>query len=182
MQRTFLSQIHLKRKRAEEEALRLEKMKEEIENERRRLEEEAQNERIEKEEYERRAAAAKEEAEKRAAEIEEKQKEAERLQQELIDSQKREEEQKQEFLKIISTPPAAMVHTDETEEESNQHGTDLEAGENDNRELEYTSQADKNDRLKSQLAVSHFVYQLNFACGLVSHATSFYALIFPVYI
>jgi len=140
------------RRVAEEETARLEELKREAELERQKLEEEAANERIAKEEYEKRAAAAREEAEKRAAEIEERQKEAERLQQELAESQKREEDQKQELLKIISTPPTAMVQTDEAEETSNEHGTDLEAGENDNRELEYTSQQDKNERLKSQLA------------------------------
>lgn len=140
------------RKRAEEETARLQQLKQEAEIERQKLEEEAKNERIEKEEYERRAAVAREEAEKRAVEIEEQQEKSERLQLELLESQKREEEQKQEFLKIISTPPAIMVQTDETEEGNDTHGADLEAGENDNRELQYTSQADKNERLKSQLA------------------------------
>lgn len=145
-------QKEIQRKKAQEEAERLEELKKQAELERQRLEEEAANERIEKEEYERRAAAAQEEAEKRAAEILAKQEEAEKLQRDLEESQRREEEQKQELLKIISTPPTAMVHTDEAEETSNEHGADLESGENDNRELEYTSQQDKNERLKNQLA------------------------------
>jgi len=145
-------QKEIARRAAEEEAARLVKEKAEAEQARQELEEEAKSERIAKEEYERRAAAAKEEAENRQLEIERKQEEAERLQQELADSQKREEEQKQEFLKIISTPPTVMVQADEAEETSNEHGADLESAENDNRELEYTSEQDKNVRLKSQLA------------------------------
>ena len=50
-----------------------------------------------------------------------------------------------------------MVQTDEAEETSNEHGADLEEAEMDNRELEYTSQQDKNERLKNQLAVSTVV-------------------------
>ncbi|XP_066917137.1 radixin-like [Clytia hemisphaerica] len=140
------------RKRAEEEAARLEELKRQAEIERQKLEEEAASQRIAKEEYEQRAAAAAEEAERRAVEIEEKQREAERLQQELAESQRREDEQKQELLKIISTPPTIMVQTDEAEETSNEHGADLEEAEMDNRELEYTSEQDKNERLKNQLA------------------------------
>jgi len=140
------------RRRAKEEAERLEELKRQAEIARQELEEEAASQRIAKEEYEQRAAAAAEEAAQRAVEIEEKQRESERLQQELAESQQREEEQKQELLKIISTPPTIMVQTDEAEETSQQHGHDLEAGELDNRELEYTSQQDKNQRLKTQLA------------------------------
>lgn len=140
------------RKKAVEEAERLQELKREAEIERQKLEELAANERIAKEEYERRAAIAKEQAEQRAIEIEEKEREAGRLQAELAESQKREEEQKQEFLKIISTPPTVMVVADEAEETSNEQGAELESGENDNRELEYTSERDKNARLKTQLA------------------------------
>ncbi|XP_066917136.1 radixin-like isoform X2 [Clytia hemisphaerica] len=140
-----------RRKEAEEEAARLQQLKLEAEEERKKLEEEAANDRIEREEYEQRLEAARLEAESRAAQIEEKQKEAEKLQQELAESQQREEEQKQELLKIISTPPAAMVETDEGDEDAENVGKDFEEGENDNRELEYTSAADKNDTLRAQL-------------------------------
>ena len=156
------------RRRAKEEAERLEELKRQAEIARQQLEEEAASERIAKEEYEQRAAAAAEEAAQRAAEIEEKQREAERLQQELAESQQREEEQKQELLKIISTPPTIMVQTDEAEETSQQHGHDLEAGELDNRELEYTSQQDKNQRLKTQLAVSLITLFLSYHSMVVN--------------
>lgn len=142
------------RQKAHEETEHLHELRRQAEVARQQLEEEKASETIAKEEYERRAAVAREESEKRAIEIEERQKEAERLQRELAESHQREEEQKQEYLKIISTPPTIMVQTDEAEETSQEHAHDLEAGQNDNRELEYTSEQDKNERLKSQLAVS----------------------------
>ena len=142
-----------RRKEAEEQTKQLQELKRLAEIERQKLEEEAASQRIAKEEYEQRAAAAAEKAAQRAIEIEEKQKEAEKLQHELSESRQREEEQKQELLKIISTPPASMIETDETGDEEKNVGKDLEAGENDNRELEYTSAADKNDMLRAQLKV-----------------------------
>jgi len=139
------------RRKAEEEAIKVKQQQEETEIERRKLEEEAAAERIEKAEYEARAAAAAAESARIQLEVEEKRKEADRLQQELELSQRREEEQKQELLRIISTPPAAMIQADEQEDESMAHGADLANAEVDNRELEYTSEQDKNERLKLQL-------------------------------
>lgn len=145
--------LERKRKDAEEEAEKIRVLKEQAEVEKQKLMEDAVQERIEKSEYEARAAAAAEESRKRQLEAEAIQREAERLQGELEESQKREEEQKQELLKIISTPPAAMVDTNhEMEEESTQHeGTDLDVTDVVQKELDYTSQADKNERLKQQL-------------------------------
>ena len=156
------------RRRAQEEAEILQEQKIQAEIARQHLEEEAASQRIAKEEYEQRAAAAAEEAAQRAIEIEKKQEESERLQKELAESQQREEEQKQELLKIISTPPTIMVQTDEAEETSQEHAHDLETTD-DNRELKYTSEQDKNQRLKTQLAVSlifpsiflHLVYSVS---------------------
>lgn len=146
-------ELEVQRKQADEERIRINELRVEAEKQRQALEEEAANERIEKAEYERRAAAAAEEAARIQAEAEQKEREAERLMQELAESQKREEEQKQELLRIISTPPAVMVHTDEQEDDAQQTNEDLTSNVNiDNRELEYTSQQDKNEKLKLQLA------------------------------
>ncbi|XP_057306157.1 radixin-like isoform X2 [Hydractinia symbiolongicarpus] len=139
------------RQKAKEEAEEMHRLKEQAEAEQKRLEEEAAHERMEKAEFEALAAAAAEESARRAAEAEEKQREADRLHQELVESQQREEEQKQELLKIIATPPAAMIHTDEQESESTQHAADLEDTSVDQRELNYTSEQDKNERLRLQL-------------------------------
>lgn len=137
---------------AEEEAERIRKQKEDAELERQRLEKEAENERIAKEEYEARARALAEETARINAEMEEKNRKAEELKLELEESQRREDEQKQELLKIISTPPAAMVHADEQEEENTQHQADFaDHGDMDQRELQYTTEADKNERLRLQL-------------------------------
>lgn len=144
-------ELEEQRKKAEEEAIRIKEQKEKAEAERLALEEEAANERLAKAEYEQRAAAAAEESARIAAEAEKNQQEAARLQAELEESQKREEEQKMELLKIISTPPAAMVHTDEKDEDAHTQEDLATEADVDNRELEYTSQADKNERIKLQL-------------------------------
>lgn len=142
------------KKKAEEEAERIRVMKEETEMEKERLAEQVREDSILKTEYEQRMAVVTEEGMQRAKEAEEIQREAERLQAELLDSQKREEEQKQELLKIISTPPAAMVDTthDDIEEECDVHeGKDFDVSDVIQKEFDYTSQTDKNERLKQQL-------------------------------
>jgi len=147
-------ELERKRKEAEEAAESIRVQKEMAEIEKKKLMEDAEQERIEKSEYEARIAAAAEENRKRAEEAERVRLETERLQAELEESRKREEEQKQELLKIISTPPAAMVPTnDDIEDETSSHeGRNLDEVDHlDQRELEYTSQADKNERLKQQL-------------------------------
>lgn len=138
---------------AEKEAERAKQMKEAADLEKQRLEQQLAEDAIRKQEYEVLAAAAQEESLKRAEEAEAVQREAERLQAELLDSQRREEEQKQELLKIISTPPAAMVQmTDELEEESTTHEmADFDTSNVVHTEFDYTSQQDKNERLKQQL-------------------------------
>jgi len=145
--------LEKQRKVAELEADKVRVLKEQAEIDKIKLEEEVGQEKIEKAEYEARAAAAAEESRKRAIEAEAIQMEAERLQGELIESQRREEEQKQELLKIISTPPAAMVQTnDDIEEDTSEHqGADFETSDIQIEELEYTTQADKNERLRQQL-------------------------------
>jgi len=144
--------LAIQKKQAAEEAERIGVLKEQADIERQKLEEEAAEERIAKADYEARVAKANEEGARMAAEIEAQHREAERLQAELNESQKREDEQKQALLKIISTPPAAMIHADEQEEESTQHTADFdEEGLDDQKELQYTSEADKNERLRMQL-------------------------------
>jgi len=146
-------ELERKRKEAEDTAESIRLQKDMAEIEKKKLMEDAEQEKIEKSEYEARIAAAAEENRKRAEEAERVHRERERLQVELEESRKREEEQKQELLKIISTPPAAMVPTnDEIEEETTTHeGKDLDETDVVQRELAYTSQADKNERLKQQL-------------------------------
>lgn len=145
-------ELEVQRQKAAEETARITQLKEAAEQERIRLQEEAAQERMAKAEYEARAAAAAEESARRAAEIAEKEKETARLHQELLESQAREEEQKQALLKIISTPPAAMVHTDEEEDENTEHAKEFEdQAEVEQMELNYTSQQDKNKRLAKQL-------------------------------
>lgn len=145
--------VKQQREKAEDEALKAKQLKEQADLEKEKLEEQLREDTIKKYEYEQLAAAAHEESKKRAQEAEEVQREAERLQAELLESQRREEEQKQELLKIISTPPAAMVHThDELEEDSTHHvGEDFDVTDVIQKEFDYTSQADKNERLKQQL-------------------------------
>ena len=155
-----LNEAKLQAERVEAEKLKAEKdaeaarqMKEAADLEKAKLERQLEEDSIKKHEYEVLAAAAQEESLRRAEEAEAVQREAERLQAELLDSQKREEEQKQELLKIISTPPAAMVQmTDEVEEECTTHeGADFDTSNVVHTEFDYTSQADKNERLKQQL-------------------------------
>jgi len=151
--KTEAEEIARQKRQAEEEAERARKMKDDADAERVKLEEQLRDDKLIKNEYEALAAAAHEESIKRAQEAAEVQREAERLQAELLESQRREEEQKAELMKIISTPPAAMVTTnDELEEGSTQHeGKDFDVSEVIQKEFDYTSQADKNERLKQQL-------------------------------
>jgi radixin len=139
------------KKKAIEVTVLIQKQKEEVELARTRLQELHAAQTMEKFEYEQKVAAAAAKSERIQREADEKQAEAEQLSIELEMSKKREEEQKLELLRIISTPPTAMVASDEQEDESTEHGTDLQNEDVDDRELQYTSEQDKNERLKNQL-------------------------------
>lgn len=146
-------ELERKQKEAVAQAEEIRLQKEQAEIEKQKLMEDAEQERIEKSEYEARAAAAAKESEERALVAERIAEQAAALQIELDESKKREEEQKQELLKIISTPPAVMVQSnDDIEDESMAHeGKDFDETDVVQKELDYTSQADKNDRLRQQL-------------------------------
>ena len=58
-----------------------------------------------------------------------------------------------------------MVEADETGDDEENVDKDFEAGENDNRELEYTSAADKNDMLRAQLKVRTCLFSSNHNCS-----------------
>ena len=137
-------------------------MKAEAEAEKINLLQQLKDDAIKTEEYEILTKAANEESQKHQKEAEKVQHVVDRLQAEMLESQRREDEQKNELMKIISTPPAVMsiaggtsgsLTTIELEEESTSHqGSDLECHEVViQKEFEYSSQADKNARLKQQL-------------------------------
>ena len=112
---------------------------------------------MEKVEYERRAAQASAESQRLVLEAEAKRKEAEELRLQLEESRLREEEQRIKLMEVVSTPPAAMLQTDEQEEEND--SAELTANESvDTREYDYTTQTDKDQKLKNQLKVPFYIF------------------------
>ncbi|XP_002160112.1 radixin isoform X2 [Hydra vulgaris] len=139
-----------KKRQTEEEAHRVKELQLAAEEARLRLEQEAEHERMEKAEYERRAAEAAAESQRLVLEAEAKRKEAAELKVLLEESKLREEEQRIKLMEVVSTPPAAMLQTDEQEEEN--ESADLTSHDTvDTREYDYTSQTDKDQKLKNQL-------------------------------
>ncbi|XP_057306153.1 radixin-like isoform X2 [Hydractinia symbiolongicarpus] len=132
-----------RRRRALREAEEMHRLKEQAVAVQKRLEEEAAKERMEKAEFEAHAATAATKSARRAAEAEEKQREADRLYKELAESRQREQEQNEKLHN--------MTYADEQDTERTRQAVDLNFINVDQRELNYTSQQDKNENLKLQL-------------------------------